>query len=130
MPDDDFDWDAHMAKAPYNTVLKGMRVARKLIPSMLSPDRKLVFLATYDLAFPTDQPDTLKARLEEVYEQLQRVWESRDTSSEEIYRNEVDYRLLWHLLSELSAVPEAHEDPDDQLRKIFKGKTAAVSSSR
>ena len=129
MAEDDFDWDAHMATAPYNTVLRGMRVARKLIPSMLSPDSKLVFLATYDEEFPTNNADVLTKRLREVHKQLQSLWEHIDTRVEEVYRHEVDYLLLWSLLSDLSAVPEDHDDPDEQLRRIYQTKNPGQQQS-
>jgi len=113
-----FDWDKYMRIETYNKVLDG--ISRLHIPTMFSPDKKLIYLKTYESEFETDDAKNLNIILEELYVSLQNEARNIDWSCEKLYLLEVDYITVWEILYNLVALPDDYQDPEYYLKEIMK----------
>lgn len=118
----DFDWDRYMNSSSYNAVLDGMRIARLIIPTMFSPDKKLIYLATLDISIPTDNKEQLNAKFADTYESIKREVRNMVWSCEKLYRLQVDYLILFNILSNLDALPEGYQHPEYYLELAMQEK--------
>ena len=117
---DSFDWDKYMRTETYTKVLDGMRGSRLLIPTMYSPDKRLIYLKTYDVDFCTDDVDTLNKILDELYVSLQKEASNIDWSFEQLYLLQVDYLTIWSILRDQQALPDDYKYPDYYLKEVVK----------
>lgn len=117
---DSFDWDKYMRTETYTKVLDGMRGSRLLIPTMYSPDKRLIYLKTYDLDFRTDDVDTLNKILDELYVKLQNEASKIDWSFEDLYLLQVDYLTIWSILRDQQALPNDYKYPEYYLEEVVK----------
>lgn len=122
-----FDWDKYMRTETYDKVLDGMHGLRLSTPTMFSPDKKLIYLKTYDVEFETDDAVTLNRILEELYILLQNEACNIDWSCEKLYLLEVDYTIIWEILSNLEALPDDYQYPEYYLKEVMKNIGAGSS---
>jgi hypothetical protein len=124
-----FDWDKYMCTETYNKVIDGMGGSRLLIPTMFSPDQKLIYLKTYDVAFETDDAATLNGILNALYISLQHEARNINWSCEKLYLLEVDYRTIWRILDNLQALPDDYQGLENSLKEVVKMIGAGCSPS-
>lgn len=98
-----FDWDKHMSQKPYNQVLNGIQ--RLKIPTMYSPDKTQVFLASQDVAIGAKNYDEIRRMRDHIKQvMVQKCGDMKGNISfgaiEKVYRLQIDYFLLEQLLSE------------------------------
>jgi len=115
-----FDWDRYLREETYNKVLEGMEDVRKIIPTMFSPDKKLIYLKTQDLDFETGDKASLTSLLDELLEELRLESSRIKWSFERLYLLQIDFRIVYLLLSNLDALPADSEPPETHLEKIVK----------
>lgn len=123
-----FDWDKYRDTATYNNVLNGMSNSRLIIPTMFSPDKKLIYLKTYDVDFETNDADTLNRILNQLYVSLENEARKIDWSFEKMYLLQVDYLTIWGILDNLQALPDDYKYPEYYLEKVVKSIGASSSS--
>lgn len=110
-----FDWDNYMNTVSYNSVLKGMEVARKIIPTMFSPDQKQIYLKTDDCAYEVDDIETLNFKLNELLEDIKDEVKQMKWSCENLHLLQVDYLIIWTILENQSALPDDYKYPEHYL---------------
>ena len=116
---DTFNWDEYLESTPYKQVLDGMRPARLIIPTMFSPDKKLLYLKSHDIDVSTEDPEQLKKMFDATCSDLEHEAKIQNTSFEKLYIHQIDYLMLWHLLRDLDVkLPEEHEIPEVYLQKV------------
>jgi hypothetical protein len=117
--DPSFDWDKYISTQSYEKVLDGMNNARLIIPMMFSPDKKLIYLKTYDVAFETNDPNRLNIIFKELYESLVSKAKNINWSCEKLYLLEIDYKIIWEILDSLDALPDDYQYPEYYLQKVM-----------
>jgi hypothetical protein len=97
-----------------------MEGSRLCIPTMFSPDKKLIYLKTYDQAFATDDVETLNRIFQELHLSLQNEARKLDFSCEDLYLLEIDYTTIWRILNNLEALPDDYQYPEYYLKEVMK----------
>ena len=115
-----FDWDNYMNTTPYNEVLKGMEWARKIIPTMFSPDKKQIYLKTDDAAYEVENTHALNTKLLELLKRIEEEVKNMDLFCENLYLLQVDYLIIWAILENQSALPADYEYPEFYFRNAMK----------
>ena len=118
----EFNWDQYMNSASYNAVLDGMFAARLIIPTMFSPDKKVIYLASLNIDIPTDNIEQLNAEFAHIYESIKHEVRNMVWSCQKLYRLQVDYLILFNILSNLAALPDGYEHPEYYLELAMQEK--------
>ena len=87
---------------------------------MFSPDKKLIYLKTYDLDFNTDDVKNLTEVFENLFNELKTEAQKIHWSCERLYLLQVDYLTVYNILSEMHALSEDYENPEYYLEIIMK----------
>jgi len=114
-----FNWDKYICTESYEKVLDGMNNARLIIPTMFLPDKKLIYLKTYDVAFETNDPNGLNIIFKELYESFVNEAKNINLSCEKLYLLEIDYKIICSILEGLDALPDDYRDPEYYLQKVM-----------
>ncbi|NTW99064.1 MAG: hypothetical protein HGB35_03890 [Geobacteraceae bacterium] len=116
----EFNWDKYIRTETYDKVLDGMGLSRPLMPTMFSPDKKLIYLKTYDVAFETDNAKILNSILEELFVSLRNEARKIVWSCERLYLLQVDYMTIWRILCDIEALPDDYQYPEYYLEEVMK----------
>ena len=116
----EFNWDEYILTESYETVRVGFDVSIPETPTMFSPDKKLIYLREYDVAFKTDDVETLNKILKELYVSLLNEARNIVWSCERLYLLEVDYMAIWKILRDIEALPDDYQYPEYYLEEVMK----------
>ena len=110
MTEQSFDWDDYLETLSYSQVAEmSPLISSSRAPTMLSPDGKLIYLPTLDIAVGTSDAPMLESALKSVVS----THRTADFQSDRRRLTaRIDCRELCRLLSVCSETPDKFLDPD------------------
>jgi hypothetical protein len=106
-----FDRDKFLRTASYRDVCELCPQQLDGVPTLYNPDKSLIYLASFDVDFPTDNAERLKKTLpdlREIYERAKRRGEFKRA-----WRARTDHLEVCRLLQSLVEDPDEYGDPDE-----------------
>ena len=113
MAEPEFDWDNYMETLSYSQVVDlSPLISSSRPPTMISPDGKLIYLPSLDIAVGTTDTPMLESALASVIDTYRLADFQSDRRK---FTARIDCREICRLLSECSQTPSKYLDPDAML---------------
>lgn len=112
-----FDWDNYFAVASFKDISdRSPDLSSRRLPSIFSPDRKLLYLSSQDDDVETDNPDQLQSALTSIKNTYANVIGRELIDHGKAYVARTDFIAVCALLANCTEDPDEYADPDQLLQ--------------